>query len=220
MGLVVSIQIGKVRQLGTEGAANPMDQPWTTATIKEPVSEPVWLATLGFAGDEHADGRYHGGPDKAVLVYSEDHSEAWRQEVFKNPLPPGAFGENILVSGMTETDVCIGDVYWLGEVMVAVSQPRQPCWKQARRWRLPELTARMTKTGRTGWYLRVLREGHVQAGERFALAERPHPEWTVARAHVVMHYMKKDRESTAALAGVAALSEAWKQELRKRLPQA
>lgn len=217
MSRIVSIQLGTVRPYGDDDAAEPIDRKWVTATFKEPVQGPVLLTETGFAGDVVADRRYHGGPDKAALVYSQDHFAPWLAECFSDPLPPGAFGENLLVAGHSEKDSCIGDIYEIGEALVQVSQPRQPCWKQARRWRIHDLVVRMNKTGRTGWYLRVLRPGLVEAGTTFNLRERPHPEWPVTRAHDVYHFRKTDRSATAELAACALLAASWRDELTERL---
>jgi MOSC domain-containing protein YiiM len=206
-GRVVSIQVGRIRSF--DG--------WRTATYKNPVQGPVMLRGEGFDGDQQADRRYHGGPDKAALVYSQDHYAPWHAELFPEPLPAGAFGENILVSGMSEGDVCVGDMYELGEAQVQVSQPRQPCGKQARRWGIVDLVDQINRRGWTGWYLRVLREGRVQAGDRFVLVDRPHAEWTVERAHEVMHFRRRDVEATEALAACPALSEEWVRALRMRV---
>ncbi|HUQ93298.1 MAG TPA: MOSC domain-containing protein [Bryobacteraceae bacterium] len=210
MGLILSIQTGRIKTYQTDGHS------WRSATFKSPVDGPIRLGRQGFAGDQHADPRYHGGPDKAVLVYSADHHAAWHAEGFPEPVPPGAFGENILVQGMSESTVCIGDFYSLGDAAVQVSQPREPCGKQARRWRIPDLVARMTRSGRTGWYLRVIQEGTVAAGDRFTLRERPHPEWPITKAQQVMHFMNDDAAAAAELAGVSALSEDWKRALIDR----
>ncbi|MCC6391215.1 MAG: MOSC domain-containing protein [Bryobacterales bacterium] len=216
MSLITSIQVGPVRSYGQPGAADPQDQPWTTATAKDLVPGPIWMSREGLAGDEHADLQHHGGPDKAVLVYSADHYPLWRDEIFPHPLPPGAFGENFTVSGLAEPDVCIGDIYSLGAAVVQVSQPRRPCWKQARRWRIPDLVVRMIRSCRPGWYLRVLEEGDVQPGRLLELRERPHPAWPVSRAHHVMHFEKTNPAAAAELADCAALSGSWKSELLKR----
>lgn len=208
---IVSIQLGKVRHYG-EGKDE-----WVTATFKEPVTGGVLLTGEGFAGDAVADRRYHGGPEKAVLVYSHDHYALWDAELFHQQLPPGAFGENILVAGLTENETCLGDIWEIGRALVQVSQPRQPCWKQARRWGIRDLVVRMNHAGRSGWYLRVLREGTVKAGDPFHLRERTHPEWPIARANQVYHFRKNDRSATAELAACPALAESWRVELLERL---
>jgi MOSC domain-containing protein YiiM len=194
-----------------------MDRLWVTATFKEPVNGAVWLGKEGFAGDQQADRRYHGGADKAALTYSFDHYASWEPEGFPVPMPPGSFGENILVSGMVERDVFIGDIYKLGKTTVQVSQPRYPCSKQERRWRMPGLVKRILESGRTGWYLRVLEEGLVEAGDSFDLQERPFPQWNVPRAHSVMQAGKEDPEAMAELARCPALSQEWRSALLKRL---
>lgn len=211
MSTVVSLQLGKLQTL-----ASP-EGDWTTATFKQPAEGPVWLGELGFTGDEQADRKNHGGPDKAVLVYSADHYADWHPEVFAEPLPFGAFGENLSVAGMQEADVAVGDVYRLGGAVVQVSQPRQPCWKQARRWGVRDLVVKINQTGRTGWYLRVIEEGHVQAGDSFALMDRPHPEWPLPLAHQIMHFRKDDAEPARALAACPLLAESWKRELLRRV---
>lgn len=111
--------------------------------------------------------------------------------------------------------MCIGDTFEAGEVLLQVSQPRQPCWKPAMLHGLPSLTARLLKSGRTGWYLRVLRGGSLSAPEQVRLAERLFPDWTVARATKVMHFEKKT-ELRRELARLETLSEAWKADLVER----
>ncbi len=182
IGRLTSIQVGQPRDLGTRGATDPLDGPWRSAFFKSPVSGAVWLGTTNLAGDAQADRRVHGGPDQAVLVYSADHYPTWREELRMDELSHGAFGENFTVSGQTEETVCIGDVYTVGEARVQVSKPRGPCWKIARRWRMKDLPARVAAHGWTGWYLRVLREGFVEAGMPVTLLERPDSALTVARA--------------------------------------
>lgn len=198
---------------------DPHGQPWTSATFKDPVAGRVALSTDGLAGDGHADLENHGGADKAVLVYSEEHAERWRRELFADGLPAGSFGENLTVQGLTEATVCLGDVYDVGTARVQVSQPRQPCWKQARRYGIPDLVVRIVRTGRTGWYLRVQREGMVEAGDVMVLVERPHPEWTIERANQVMHVAKTNRELTMELAACPVLAQAWVRTLRRRFPE-
>ncbi len=117
----------------------------------------------------------------------------------------------------SESEVCIGDVYTIGEAEVQVTQPRQPCWKLARRWRVKGLALAVQKTGYTGWYFRVLREGLVEANGELVLRERPFPEWSISRAHHLMHYDLKNREASAELASCPALSSSWKSTLMKRV---
>jgi MOSC domain-containing protein YiiM len=211
--LLVSIQVGLPRSYGQDGADDPMDQPWQTGFYKQPVDGPRWLGRTNLAGDGQADLVNHGGPDKAVLSYAASHYPGWRDELGRPDLPHGAFGENFTIEGLNEETVCIGDRYALGQAIVEVSQPRAPCWKLARRWRIKELTALVERSGRTGWYIRVLEEGEVRPGLTLTLLERPYPQWTVARATQVMRGRRHDRAAAGELAGCELLAASWRDRL-------
>ena len=170
-----SVQVGMPRSYGSEDAFDPHDKPWMTGFFKTPVEGPVFVGSTNLVGDGQADLKNHGGVDKAVLAYSADHYPKWRDELRLPDMPCGAFGENLTIAGLSEQSVCIGDLFRLGEVLFEVSQPRQPCWKLARRWRMHELTGLVVNNGRSGWYLRVLSEGSVEAGMPVTLIERPNP---------------------------------------------
>lgn len=212
--LILSLQVGLSKTMGTEGAADPDDRPWSSAFFKEPVEGPVWLSTLGLKGDAVADAADHGGADQALLGYSAEHYPAWRTELAQPFLKFGAFGENLTISRIDEQSVCIGDVYAVGEARVQVTLPRSPCWKLGRRFRSALMIERVHETARGGWYLRVLAEGHVERGNFVVLEQRPCPEWPVARAYRVYHDRAKDRAAALALAGCPPLSETWKSRLR------
>jgi MOSC domain-containing protein YiiM len=113
--------------------------------------------------------------------------------------------------------VCIGDTYRVGEVLLEVTQPRQPCFKLGRRWRRPDLPKQVIANGRTGWYFRVLEEGRLQAGQEVALERRRHPRWTIAEANRVMYEKRGSEQRLRELIAVPELSEAWKDELGQRV---
>jgi MOSC domain-containing protein YiiM len=117
---------------------------------------------------------------------------------------------------MSEQSVHIGDILQIGPVTFEVSQPRQPCWKLARRWRLHPLTGYVVKNGRTGWYLRVLEQGWIEAGMPVKLLDRPNPDWPIARANRILHHCKKDLALTLDLAEVPKLAQSWVSELMER----
>jgi len=217
-GVVTSIFVGLPRELGTAGADDPMDKPWYSGFIKAPVSGPVLLGKINLDGDGQGDLAHHGGVNKAVCCYPASHYEEWwREQLNMSELTRGSFGENFAVDGATEDDVCIGDVWRVGEAVVQVSQPRGPCWKLARRWRVKDLALQVQQTGRTGWYLRVLTEGIVAPNSPIALVERPNPEWTIARANQIMNHDKHDLAASAALAAVPELSSNWRETLTNRV---
>ena len=210
---ITSLQIGSVTSEGNPDSRDALDRQWTTGFYKMPVEGKVRLTRLGLEGDAVADTRHHGGPDKAVLCYAASHYDRWREELPELAMSPGAFAENLTVEGADESSVCLGDRYRIGDVEVEVSQPRQPCWKIARRWGIKSLTKTVTQTGRTGWYLRVVREGFLQAGQTSQLLDRPHPSWSVQRANDVMFGREVDRLAVIELMQLSVLSEAWKGDL-------
>lgn len=216
-GRLISVQIGMPQTLGQERAPDPMDRSWTTGFFKRPVTNPIWLGMTNLDGDGQADLKNHGGPEKAVNVYPFEHYSYWQQELGTASLPFGAFGENFTTEGLLETEVCLGDIFEVGEALVQVSQPRQPCWKLARRWRRKDLALRVQESGRTGWYFRVIREGTIQAGACLRLVERPCPEWTVASANNIMHHRTDDLQAAHALAECQALAVRWRETLMKRV---
>lgn len=202
---VISIQCGKAMPFREDGTLSAID--------KQPVSGPVRVEKLGLAGDEQADLSVHGGPDKAIHHYPHDHYPWWSSQVGNVPIlsRPGAFGENISTLGLTETNVCIGDVYRLGTATVQVSQGRQPCWKLDRRFGGAAMNVAMIGSRRCGWYYRVVEEGEVAAGDTMTLVERPYPDWSVARVFglLISGDHKKDRNGLQALGEVTALAEPW-----------
>ncbi|MEQ9569730.1 MAG: MOSC domain-containing protein [Longimicrobiales bacterium] len=211
-----SIQVGRPRSHGSAEADNPVERPWVSAILKEAVEGRCWVGRTNIQGDRQADLKHHGGPDKAVLAYSALHYPTWKGELPWVDFPVGAFGENLTVDGLTEDDVAIGDVWTAGTVTFQVSQPRQPCWKLARRLRVPDMVVRVQDSLRSGWYLRVLDEGEIQAGDGLVLESRPHPEWSVAESSRVMYRQRTEFDAVLALADLPELSASWKRTLRLR----
>ena len=214
--MLVSIQVAVPRTFGVDGATDLFEKPWTTGIFKGPVDGPVHVGRTNLSGDGQADAVNHGGIDKAVCAYSGDHYEEWRRLPGLASMAPGAFGENFTLRGLAEPDVCIGDIWRAGEVILQVSQPRQPCWKLARKWGIRDFAEQVVRSGRTGWYFRVLREGWISSGAPMTLAERPSPEWTIASANGVMHGRPVDRQTSATLAALPALSASWRAALLRR----
>jgi MOSC domain-containing protein YiiM len=186
-----------------------------TAGLKTPVSEAL-LHDLGLAGDGQADLDNHGGPDKAVCVYSYDHYPYW--ETWSGaPLRPGAFSENFTVAGLSETEVCIGDEFQAGQARVQISQPRAPCAKLAGKWGRRDIQPAIHANGYTGFYFRVLAGGLVRAGDALIRVSRHPAGLTVAFANEVWYKQRADPASLQRLLGVAELSAAWRESLSQRI---
>lgn len=201
------------------GPAVPFTRPGSrSAMVKSPINGPVAVGTLGLDGDEQGDLRVHGGPDKAVHQYAQEHYPAWQSEL--GPLPvlnaPGAFGENLASSGMTEHDLCWGDQVRVGSVLLEISQSRQPCWKLNDRFGVANMAQRVQHTGRSGWYYRVLEPGTLQTGDAFTLAARPWPQWSLARVMAVLYHQPFDAAVLTALAALP-LTPSWRRLVEGRL---
>lgn len=157
-------------------------------------SDAVKVTKLGVEGDEHVY-EAHGGLEKAVHHYCARHYPTWSAEVPNSArhFKPGAFGENLVSSVMNEYNVCIGDVVAMGsEVVLQVTEPRQPCFKLNHRFEFKNMSKRTQESGRTGWYYRVLKEGRLSQGDQIALIERPNPYWTLAN---IQHYLYKEMQN-------------------------
>lgn len=210
---LLSLQIGRPETHGDSHATTAGQGEWTSSIWKTAVTHPLTATVAGLQGDVQADRRVHGGPDKAINAYPAQHLTAWAQELGLD-LAPGAFGENFTLSAPTEDEVCIGDRFAVGTAVVQVSQPRQPCWKLGRRWAVPEFAALVQRTGRTGWYFRVLEPGTVQAGQVLELQDRPFPQWTITAANRIYYQRPRDPALARALADCAALATSWQTALR------
>lgn len=210
---LLTIQTSAIKEVCSEESGAWWDRPWTTGFFKEPVLNRIWLGYEGLKGDQQADRRYHGGSEKAVCVYASEHYPYWQHQLGIDAMPHGAFGENFTTAGLLEETVCVGDIYSIGEAMVQVSQPRQPCWKLARRWQVKDLTAQVERTGYTGFYFRVLRHGWVTAGDEFTLLERPYAQWPISLTNEIMHHRRADKEAARELAQCPLLSSSWKDSL-------
>ena len=159
-----------------------------SAMAREPADGAVMLTKLGFVGDQVADPKVHGGPDKAVHFYSPEHYPSWSITLDGHPhlQRAGAFGENISAGGLTEDKVKIGDRFRLGAALVEVAQGRQPCWKLDHHFGVHGLAGEVIRTGRCGFYFRVIKEGEVAAGEVIQQVEAARHGWTVERVFTLL----------------------------------
>jgi MOSC domain-containing protein YiiM len=179
-------------------------------------TEKAFLTKEGFCGDGVANLKYHGGPDRAVCIYPHEHYQLWEQE-FNISLPPSAFGENLTVTNMLERDVCIGDIYQLGEAVIQVTQGRIPCNTITRRTNAPGLLKRFVETGYTGYFCRVLEEGFVRNDSSIKLLE-PHPQQiSILFANEIYFHRPKDVEGMKKILEVQELANQWRELLTGRL---
>jgi len=201
------------------GTARPFNGVETSAIAKRPREGVVQVLKEGLAPDEQADRRVHGGPEMALHLYPLDHHDFWEAELGRCTLldEPGAFGSNLAVRGLMESDVHIGDRFRLGSALIEVSQPRQPCWKIEHRFGHCGMVARIIETGRSGWYFRVLETGDVQAGDALERVETGEGDWSVQRAFMALVAGKASRDDLAELEAMPALTPRLRERARAKL---
>ena len=203
---VQSVQVGAIAPLGPDRVPSGF--------VKRAVSHRVDVAELGLEGDAQADLRVHGGPEKAVYGYAASHFPAWRAEFPEHAalFVSGGFGQNLTVDGVDEGDLCVGDIHRIGSALLQICQPRQPCFKFALYFGDKRMPKAMVKSGRAGWYYRVLEPGDVGAGDEVALVDRPQPEFPFARLVAIVNRGQATPEELAALAAMSGLAS-WLRKL-------
>jgi MOSC domain-containing protein YiiM len=208
---LLSINVGLPRAVDHRGAVV------TTGIFKEPVAGPVRLTTLNLDGDRQADLRVHGGIHKAVYAYPFEHYAFWAQVLGRDGFPRGQFGENFTTTGLLEDEVYIGDVFQIGGARVQVTQPRSPCFKLGLRMGDESFPARFTAANHTGFYLRVLAEGTVQAGDTIQRIKRASSSMSVRDVFRLRHGDGGTREECERAARLADLAPSWRAAFDRRL---
>jgi MOSC domain-containing protein YiiM len=210
---ILSINVGLPKTLLIDG------KPTQTAIFKQPIAGAVKVTKLNLQGDQQADLSVHGGPDKAVYVYSSANILYWRRHLQREDLGPGSFGENLTVEELLDEEVAIGDELEAGTARFQVAQPRLPCFKLAAKLRLPDFPKVFLESGRTGFYLRVLKEGLVSAGDPIRRIEARDPR-RVTVADFTKLYRDHDApgDLLARALSLDALPEGWKDWLRRKFP--
>ncbi|KAF0162861.1 MAG: hypothetical protein FD157_3635 [Rhodocyclaceae bacterium] len=204
--------------LGRSVPFGPAGEP--SAIAKKASTKPVKVTETGIVGDEHGDNLHHGGREKALHHYALDHYEKWNSEF--DPVPtvlntPGAFGENLSTLGLTEIEICVGDIVSAGTTILQVSQPRQPCWKLDIHFAKAGMARRVQESMRTGWYYRVLQSGWISKGDQLEILNRPHPEWTLTRILRTVYQLPSDPETLAGMVELELLTPSWRELAARRL---
>ena len=192
-------------------------KPVTTGIYKEPVDGRVAVGSLNLAGDRQADLRVHGGRDKAVYAYPSEYYELWRSERPELELPWGQFGENLTTEGLLDEQVSIGDRFRVGTAELVVTQPRLPCFKLGIKMGDDGFVTEFLERGRLGFYLAVVREGEVGAGDPIVEVSRDPQGFGVAEIARLYARDRDDVEGLRRAAGLDALPESWRDYFRKRL---
>lgn len=206
----ISLFIGSIAPLPESGRP--------TGMFKHPVNGPLHLGQQGFAGDEQADRRVHGGPDKAVHLYPAVHygrlAQAFPQVA--SQLKPGSLGENISSPTLDESLVRIGDVFRLGAARLQVCQPRNPCWKIDARFGVDGMAAFIAEHHLTGWYFRVLLPGVVAPGDTLDLVEPGDEGLSLAQAQQLCQLHRPTPLALRQLAATPGIAAGWQRKIVER----
>jgi MOSC domain-containing protein YiiM len=208
---VLSVNVGLPREVVWRG------KPVVTGIWKEPVAGRVPLRRLNLDGDRQADLRVHGGPDKAVYAYPAEYYELWSRERPELDLGPGTFGENLTTEGLLDDDVSVGDRVRVGIAELVVTQPRLPCFKLGIRMGRDEFVTEFLARGLFGFYLAVVREGEVAAGDPIVELARDPRAFRVTELARLYVSGRDDIEGMRRAAGLEVLPESWRDYFRKRL---
>ena len=181
-----------------------------TGIFKEPVSGRTMMRRLNLDGDGQGDLTVHGGIHKAVYVYPSEHYDYWKGELGRDDLTYGKFGENLTVRGMLEDTVHIGDVFRIGEALVEVSQPRVPCFKLGIKMRDPQIVKPFLQSERVGFYVRVLEEGEVGAGDGIERTKVGKGQMTVKEIVHLRHFDTGNAAAAEKAANLPALTPSWR----------
>ncbi len=170
----------------------PRDIEWRGRTVhtgiwKEPVEGRRRVTRLNVEGDGQGDLEGHGGEQRAVFVYQIESYRYWEERLGRRDSTHGQFGENFTIEGLPDDEVCIGDRYRIGTALFEVTQPRTTCYRVGIRMNEPEMAALLTSSGRPGFYLRVLEEGEVGAGDPILSIARGPERMTVAEVNALLY---------------------------------
>lgn len=207
---LISIHVGRPREVEWRGKRV------TTSIFKAPVTGAVRVRTLNLDGDEQSDLSVHGGVDKAVYAYPSEHYPYWREKLREAELPWGAFGENLTTEGLSEIDLQIGDCLRIGTAEMVVTQPRLPCFKLGVRFGRSDMVKRFQQSGRSGFYLAVLREGVIGSGDRIEVIQVDQPSLSVAEIARLCTATDAEPELLHRASELDALPESWRTRFRER----
>ncbi|HMF15786.1 MAG TPA: MOSC domain-containing protein [Gemmataceae bacterium] len=199
-GKVLSVNVGMVREFEYSG------RPARSAIWKSPVVGRIAARGANLAGDDQADRKAHGGPDKALYAYAVEDAHWWEQEIGR-AFAYGEFGENLTTEGIDVNDALVGERWRIGTVVLEVSEPRIPCWRLGVRMNDKMFPRHFTEAMRPGAYLRIAIVGEVGAGDEISVVERPDHDLTIRD---VFRIYNRDRDEVERLLSVPQMSESWK----------
>ena len=207
MARVLSVNVGRAREFDYNG------RPAKSAIWKSPVAGRITARGVNLEGDDQADRKAHGGPDKSVYAYAIEDVRWWEEKLGQS-LQHGEFGENLTTEGVAVNDALVGERWAIGTAVFEVSEPRIPCWRLGVRMNDQGFVRRFTEALRPGIYLRIIVEGAVGAGDEIRILERPDHDMTIRD---IFRIYTRDRGEVERLLAIPRMSESWREWARNRL---
>ena len=204
---IISIQTGKKKEYKKNKKS------FESSFIKNTASLPQEVGKEGFVLDTQSDRVHHGGESKAIMAFAYENYKFFEDLLNIEKIPN--YGENITISGLNEESVSVGSVYKIGKILLEVSQPREPCWKVSYFLNHKEGTKAMFKSGKTGWYFRVLKGGVLREDDTISLVERKNKDLTIANLNSLLNRKLNDKELLKKAIDCPALGEPFRKSLRK-----
>lgn len=201
---LISVNVAQPREIVHEG------QIVLTGIYKEPVAGPLMVRATNIEGDRQGDTKNHGGVHKAVYIYPLENYAYWQKELGRDDLTYGQFGENLTIEGLTEDQVHIGDVFRVGHAVFQVTQPRVPCYKLGHKMGSQQFIKQFSTSLRIGFYVRVLEEGEVEAGDTIELISFDPAQMSVRDVYHLLFFDKQNYAEAERAASIKAMAPGWR----------
>lgn len=213
---VEQVRIGKLKSFTQKVGDNNVMQTFKSPLMKKRIKGNVWLTQTHIIGDDGIDDKKLIR-DKALFAYAFENYSYWEKELSPSSFHVGQMGENLVINGINEYNVFIGDTFQLGEAIIQVSQPRLPCWRLAYHVGDFHFAKKVKNSGHTGWHFRVLKEGYIKEKTKLKLIDRPYAQWSVAMCNELLHTDNYDLNVIYDLTKCHLLAKRWQILMEKRL---
>lgn len=200
---------------GSEEELTKKSKTYKTSYRKQSIKHSQYVSKVGLVEDNQSDKEYHGGEQRALCVFTQGAYDFFKNE-HNIELPSCALGENITLLDCDDKDICLADRFSCGEAIFEVSQPRQPCWIISSVLGIKNLTALIVKEGRSGFYLRVIKEGEISKNDEFKLIQRKYEKLNIEYINRCYYNAKDNQEEIKEILEIPELSPPYKEDLQKR----
>ncbi|CZE49430.1 MOSC domain-containing protein [Campylobacter geochelonis] len=216
MAKILFLGVGKIQKYGKENYINLLEKPWQSAMKKVAFQGEVYANELGFINDSVADTKNHGGIEKAIFANSAKNYKIW-ENFLETKMEFGDMGENLSIDELDENSVCVGDIHKIGSLVLQVSQPRKPCFKISKFFNNAKFTAEIFKTGRTGWYYRVVENGSCKCGDEVEMVQKDSANLSIMELNQLFYAPKEHLELLEKFKKLKTIKNGWDKSIQERI---